>query len=159
MRFALRTIGQLRDAYPPGEVAVEGDPAPRDGPRAGARMPDMALRHDGAVRRLHDVLARPGFHLLLCGPVNAWDENVVAGLRRRFDGLVHVHRISAAPVADGLRDPDGAALRRLGARPTAQYLVRPDGHIGYRSAGNDLDAVQRRLTTWISGRATTVASP
>jgi hypothetical protein len=37
-----------------------------------------------------------------------------------------------------LHDPNGSALTRLGAKQPAQYLVRPDGHIGFRSAGADL---------------------
>ncbi|HSK91909.1 MAG TPA: FAD-dependent monooxygenase [Euzebyales bacterium] len=154
VRLALRTIGQLRVSYPMGDVAVEGHPTPSGGPRAGARMSDMPLQRGGAPCRLHDVLATPGFHLLLCGTPDGWDEVAVARLRRRFDGPLRVHRISAAPSVGGLCDPGGAALRRLGAHPTAQYLVRPDGHIGYRCAGANLDLVQRQLASWLPGVAT-----
>ena len=108
-------------------VVVEGHPAPSGGLSAGARMPDARLQRDGAPCRLHDVLAPPGFHRVLCGPRGAWDEGAVARLRAQFDGTLRVHRIAAEPSADGLHDPDGAVLRRLGADPTAQYLVRPDG--------------------------------
>jgi hypothetical protein len=41
-------------------------------------------------------------------------------------------------------DRGGEALRRLGVHAVsdaAQYLVRPDGHIGFRCAGRDLQAV------------------
>jgi hypothetical protein len=31
---------------------------------------------------------------------------------------------------------------------TAQYLIRPDGHIGYRCGGTDLNGLQRYLTRW-----------
>lgn len=156
MRTALRTIGQLRVAYPAGDVVIEGHPAPSGGPPAGARMPDVPLQRDGAWCHLHDVLATPGFHLVLCGTPGVWDEVAVARLRGRFDGTLRVHRISAGPSADGLRDPDGAVLRRLGAHPTAQYLVRPDGHIGYRCAGTDLDPVRRQLATWLPGGVATL---
>lgn len=75
----------------------------------------------------------------------------MARVRRDFDGLLHIHRVSAEPCAGGLHDPDGAVLRRLGARPAAQYLVRPDGHIGYRCAGTDLTPVHRQLASWFPG--------
>jgi hypothetical protein len=36
---------------------------------------------------------------------------------------------------------------------TAHYLIRPDGHIGYRAAGTDLDGLQRYLARWLPGTA------
>jgi hypothetical protein len=38
---------------------------------------------------------------------------------------------------------------RLGVESTAQYLVRPDGHIGYRCGGDDLAGLQRYLAHWL----------
>ena len=32
---------------------------------------------------------------------------------------------------------------------TAHYLIRPDGHVGYRAAGTDLDGLQRHLAHWL----------
>jgi hypothetical protein len=40
-------------------------------------------------------------------------------------------------------------LARLGARNGAQYLVRPDGYVGYRCAGFDLGELQRHMTRWV----------
>jgi hypothetical protein len=50
---------------------------------------------------------------------------------------VTVHRLSRKPGPDVLHDPDGTALHRLGLAPSdiAHYLIRPDGHIGYRAGG------------------------
>jgi hypothetical protein len=31
---------------------------------------------------------------------------------------------------------------------TAHYLVRPDGHVGYRAAGTDLGGLRRWLERW-----------
>ncbi|HEX5880909.1 MAG TPA: hypothetical protein VF468_21725 [Actinomycetota bacterium] len=32
-------------------------------------------------------------------------------------------------------------------------MVRPDGHVGYRAAGTDLDGLERWLARWLSGTA------
>ena len=114
------------------------------------------LRTDGGAAA-REYLAGRGLtgevaaHFELGWAPDAWDDAAVARLRRQFDGPLRVHRISAEPPADGLGDPDGAVLGRLGAHPTAQYLVRPDGHIGYRCAGTDLTPLQRQLAIWLPG--------
>lgn len=152
-RLALRTIGQLGVGYPRGALAIEGRPTLRRGPRAGSRMPDAPLYRDGTACRLHDVLAAPRFHLTLCGPPQIWSPTQVSSTRQRFDGLVDVHEVSAEPVTRALHDLDGALLPQLGARPAAQYLVRPDGHIAYRSSDTDLGPVTRHLARWLPGAA------
>jgi hypothetical protein len=48
-----------------------------------------------------------------------------------------------------LEDFDGQVLARLGVDRTAQYLIRPDGHIGYRCGGDDLAGLQRYLARWL----------
>ena len=42
-------------------------------------------------------------------------------------------------------------LRRLDltVNDTAQYLVRPDGHVGYRAGGTDLTELSRYLDRWL----------
>jgi hypothetical protein len=50
-----------------------------------------------------------------------------------------------------LVDDGGEALERLGVNGAAQYLVRPDGHIGYRCAGSDLSGVSAYLARWFPG--------
>ena len=150
-RFALRTIGQLGVGYPGGALAIEGRPRLRHGPRAGSRVPDAPLHHDGMPCRLHEALATPRFHLLLCGPPQSWSRSQVSTVRRRFDGVVDVHEVSAEAVTHALHDPGGALLHQLGARPSAQYLIRPDGHVAYRSAGTDLHPVLRHLARWLPG--------
>ena len=37
----------------------------------------------------------------------------------------------------------------------AQYLIRPDGHIGYRCGGTDLDGLQHYLAHWLPKSHTT----
>jgi hypothetical protein len=80
-------------------------------------------------------LTKPGFHLLLCGPSEAWpagDGSTPGGaLAADFPGLVTVHRVA-----------DGSA---------AHYLVRPDGYVGYRASGTDLSGLRDYLSRWLPG--------
>jgi len=53
---------------------------------------------------------------------------------------------------DVLVDTSGEVLSRLGVRgaqDSAQYLVRPDGHVGFRCAGRDLGALTMYLDRWL----------
>jgi len=62
-----------------------------------------------------------------------------------------VHHVNAQNTSGALYDPAGQTLRRLGLTPrdTAQYLMRPDQHIGYRAGGTDLDGLARYLRRWL----------
>ncbi|MEU5721891.1 FAD-dependent monooxygenase [Micromonospora sp. NPDC047738] len=135
---AFRTVAELNIRYRRSPLSVQGPGAPRRGPRAGDRLPDAPV--DGTT--LHRLTAPPGWHLLLGGPPAAWPEEVVAPLRRA--GQVTVHRLTSA--AD-----DRVALRRLGLAPgvAGLLLVRPDGHLGYRSGGGDLTGLAAYLRRWL----------
>jgi len=103
-----------------------------------------------------------GFRLLLCGPADAWDAAAMEAVGDRWGGLVRVHRLALQPGPGVLHD-DGTLLRRLGLgsapRTAAQYLVRPDGHVGYRAAGTDLAGLQAHLGRWLPGAAALTAAP
>ena len=60
-----------------------------------------------------------------------------------------VHYLTREATPGALHDLDGQALARLGVDGTAQYLIRPDGHIGYRAGGDDLAGLQRYLARWL----------
>ena len=101
----IRLLSQLDVSYRDSPLSVEGTPRRRGGPRAGDRLRDQLVRCGGRSIRLHELLARPGVHILL---------------DRDADGLgvppgwpVHVHRLASAP---------GRGLT----------AVRPDGYIGFR---------------------------
>jgi hypothetical protein len=143
--LGFRVIGQQWVRYPRGLAAVDGSPKLRRGPGAGHRLPDLLLLRDQVPCRLHQALATPGFHLLLCGPPHRWNLRRLARFQERHGSLVVVHRLGTEPLPGQLSDPGGAALARLGARHGAQYLVRPDGHVGYRCAGFDLTGLERHL--------------
>src|SRR5262249_58988767 len=129
----------------------EGRPPPTGGARPGARPPEARLARDGSSRSLHEAVAAPGFHLLLCGLADGWGANQLAALQERYRGLVAVHRLTREAGPDVLHDLDGQAFARLAVDREAQYLVRPDGHIGYRSGSTELDGVEWYLARLLPG--------
>jgi 2-polyprenyl-6-methoxyphenol hydroxylase-like FAD-dependent oxidoreductase len=151
--YGFRTVSQLGIRYRGSPAVQEGRPALRRGPRAGDRLPDARVTLDGRPCWLGQALAAPRFHLLACGPVGRWDAGRLADVARRHPGLLAVHHLTRQAAPGVLHDPDGAALARLGVPEVAHYLVRPDGHVGYRAAGTDLDGLERHLARWLPGAA------
>jgi 2-polyprenyl-6-methoxyphenol hydroxylase-like FAD-dependent oxidoreductase len=143
-----RTMSQLNIGYRHSPAVQEGRPTPRRGPKAGDRLPDARITQDGQPCWLGEALARPGFHLLLCGPVGSWDASQLTALGR-YSHTLTMHRLTREAVPGALHDLDGHASARLGVTDAAQYLIRPDGHISYRCAGTDLDGVRNYLTRWL----------
>jgi 2-polyprenyl-6-methoxyphenol hydroxylase-like FAD-dependent oxidoreductase len=149
--FGFRTLSQLAIRYRNSPAVQERPGAPRAGPRAGDRLPDGRIVRDGQPSWLHEALTAPAFHLLLCGPATGWPDDRLAAMRERHGVLVAVHRLTReAQAAPGvLLDPSGEVLARLGIVEAAQYLVRPDGHIGYRCGGTDTGGADRYLARWL----------
>jgi 2-polyprenyl-6-methoxyphenol hydroxylase-like FAD-dependent oxidoreductase len=145
-RYAFRTVTQLAIRYRSSPLSVNGPHPPRRGPKAGDRLPDAPLIHNGQETSLHTLTRSPGWHLLLCGPHDAWPDRTPAPSE-----TLTVHHLSAHTSAAGLHDPSGTALSHFGLGPTdtAQYLVRPDGHIGYRSSGPDLTSLHAYVRRWL----------
>ena len=117
---AIRVLSQLGVSYRHSPLSVEGTPRRRGGPRAGDRLPDQFVTSAGRAIRLHDLLARPGVHILLdrdADPLGTM-------LPGRF---VSIHRLTSSP---------GRGL----------IAVRPDGYIGFR--GQTLDIGQ--LAAWLA---------
>jgi hypothetical protein len=92
-------------------------------PAPGDRYPDRA------------ALAGTGHHLLLFGGA---DDARIERLRRRWRGLVEI--------SDAAADPGRAGLAAGGA-----VLVRPDGHIGFRSPADSagLGALDAHLDSYL----------
>jgi 2-polyprenyl-6-methoxyphenol hydroxylase-like FAD-dependent oxidoreductase len=147
--YGFRTISQLGIRYRHSPAVQEGRPALRRGPRAGDRLPDARIARDGQPCWLGQALAAPSFHLLLCGPAGSWNTSQLTALRRRHPDTLAIHHLTREATRGALHDPDGEAMVRLGVTDTGHYLVRPDGHIGYRSGGTDLDGLQRYLARWL----------
>jgi 2-polyprenyl-6-methoxyphenol hydroxylase-like FAD-dependent oxidoreductase len=101
---AVRTVSQLRAGYRRSPLSVDGAPG-HSGVRPGERLPDAAVSTGSGRRRLHDLVAEPGIHVLL-------DESVPGDVGWCRDQVRH-HR-----VAGGLGAP--------------AVVVRPDGYVGFR---------------------------
>lgn len=88
------------------------------GPGPGDRLPDREVVA-GRARTVHELTADPGIHVLL-------DRDTAAPPRSLLGPHVVVHRLDDAP---------GHGL----------VAVRPDGHLGYRSARGDVTGLGRWL--------------
>ncbi|HET8683615.1 MAG TPA: FAD-dependent monooxygenase [Micromonosporaceae bacterium] len=134
---AFRAVSELGVSYRDSPLSADAAGAGRDGPKAGDRLPDGPVLQDGAPSTLHAALAAPGWHELVASP-----------------GQLHIRSLwpdRTRPV--GLQDPDGQVSGRLGLAPQREvrYLLRPDGHIGYRGPATDDAAAAAYLRTWLPG--------
>jgi 2-polyprenyl-6-methoxyphenol hydroxylase-like FAD-dependent oxidoreductase len=120
---AFRTLSQLNIRYRRSPLSVNGPQTANCATRPGERMPDTPY------------LTKPGFHLLLCGPPGDWPPE--------YDTPDE-----GAPAADW---PDLVTLHRVQATLPTQYLVRPDGYVGYRASGTDLSGLRAYLARWLPG--------
>ena len=116
----IRLLSQLNVGYRGSPLSVERTPRRPGVVRAGDRPPDRLVRADGRSIRLHELLARPGVHILLDRDADQL-ENLVPGR------LVTVHRMISVP---------GHGVT----------VVRPDGYIGFRS--RTVEA--RELAAWLA---------
>ena len=146
--YAFRTLSQLAISYRDSPAVEEGTDAPRAGPRAGDRLPNARIVRDGRESWLHELLASSAFTLILCGPASGWPDDDVAAIQERCGPLVAVHRLT------GDAELNGTALARLGASEPVQYVVRPDGYIGFRNGGTDTSGAARYLARWLGSRLT-----
>jgi hypothetical protein len=145
-------VSQLGIRYRNSPAVAEGEPGLEVGPRAGDRFPDAAIEHNGRQSSLQQQLSAPSLHLLLCGALDGWDQTQTAAITARHTGLVLIHYLTVRSFPDVLVDTRGEVLSRLGvkgAQDNAQYLVRPDGHVGFRCAGRDLGALTMYLDRWL----------
>ncbi|HEY6311975.1 MAG TPA: FAD-dependent monooxygenase [Streptosporangiaceae bacterium] len=117
---AVRLVSQLGVSYRHSPLSVEETPRRRGGPRAGDRLPDQVVTSAGRTIRLHDLLARPGVHILL--DRDADPPGTL--LKSRF---VSIHRLTSSP---------GRGL----------IALRPDGYIGFQ--GQTVDIGQ--LAAWLA---------
>jgi hypothetical protein len=153
LALGFRTVSQLNISYRHSPAAEEGHPALRRGPKAGDRLPDARVVREGRECWLGEALVAPSFHLLLCGPPGDWHPSQLTALRHRYPDTLAVHHLTLEATPGALHDLDGNLFARLGVDGTAQYLIRPDGHIGYRCGGDDLAGLQRYLTRWLPNTA------
>ena len=103
----IRFLSQLRTHYRHSRLSEEGTPRGCHGARPGERLPDGLVQVDGRRRRLHELLAHPGVHVLL-------ERDAAALGDVDFGPLVRFHRILDWPGAGAV-------------------AVRPDGYVGLRT--------------------------
>ena len=116
----IRTLSQLRVGYRRSPLTREATPRIRGLPRAGDRLPDATVTCQGRQARLHELLARPGLHLLLQRDAGHIEDQLSGS-------TVVTHRLTSAP---------GRGI----------IAVRPDGYIGFRCAAADL----AQLRDWLA---------
>lgn len=127
---------------------MEGKPRLRRGPRAGERLPDARVTIDERSIWLHEVLIGPNLTLLLCGDPEGWNSANLAALNDRYWDLLRIHQLTRRAAPALLVDATAEAFRRLGVRGSAQYVIRPDGHVAFRCGGHDLNSLQASLAEW-----------
>jgi hypothetical protein len=151
-----RFVSQTGIRYRHSALSTEGPGAAqlgRGAPQPGDRAPDVQL---GAQRRLFDLLHGPEFRLLLFGGDAAVLVERLAAfaadIEATYGALVKtvLLRHTASHIRFGEIDESAAAHRRYGAQQGAMYLIRPDGHIAFRGAPSDADALRATLARWIT---------
>jgi 2-polyprenyl-6-methoxyphenol hydroxylase-like FAD-dependent oxidoreductase len=150
--YLFHLVSQLGIRYRNSPAVTEGEPRLGVGPKAGDRFPDAKIEHNGRETYLQQELAGASLHLVLCGASDGWDPSQAAEITARHSGLVVIHYLTARSTPDVLVEASSQVLSRLGVgcdQDSAQYLVRPDGHVAFRCAKRDLGAVTRYLDRWL----------
>ena len=162
-RKAFRRLSQTGLAYRPGPFTVNERLYSLHGPLAGHRAPDARI---STRRTMFDVLQGYRLHVVALSRRHLTDAET-AELAERLHGLEaagggiaghligrvtgrsdeRVEHVDSVQVFDryGLRHPDSQAL----------YVIRPDGHVAWRSDEIDLDACEAFLTRFHGGIAAT----
>ena len=147
-----RFVSELGIRYRRSPAVAEAEPRLRAGPRAGDRFPDARLTLDGNVVRLQEAVVGPCLTLVLCGDGDPFDIERLSRHSTTRNDLLRVKYLGRRSEPGVLVDERGEVLARLGVDDAAQYLVRPDGHVGFRCAGRALDAVEQYLDQWFAPR-------
>jgi aromatic ring hydroxylase-like protein len=148
--FAFHFVSQLGIRYRKSPAVAEGEPRLSKGPHAGDRLPDAQVLWNGQPAYLQQVLGSPHLHLLLCGPVTTWNKIDVTKLAEGFPDVLAISYLTREISDGGLVDSSGEALTRLGVDGNATYLIRPDGHVAFRSGGPDLRGPAAYLAQWFT---------
>ena len=143
-----RFISQVGIRYRRSPTVTEGEPRLRAGPRAGDRFPDARLTLNGHPVHLQEAVVGPYLTLVLCGGAGPWYTEPLRNQPAHHAGILRFMRLTRASEPGVLVDEGGDALARLGVKDSAQYLVRPDGYVGFRCAGRSFDALERYLAEW-----------
>lgn len=148
---------QLSIHYPASSLTAECWRGRRRGPRAGERAPDVRFGPPTARRTTHELLRGTGHVLFLFAGADSASAVTLTGLastvaQRRDRELTWYLAVRDPGEAQGLDlgsrlliDPDGALHAGWGAPAGSLYLIRPDGHIAYRSWPADAARLENHL--------------
>ncbi len=118
----------------PSAKPAVGDPVVDYRPMTwpSARLPHFWVERQGTRLSIHDALSRDGFTLLTHAAGNrAWREAVAAAVA---DLSLPLRCLGIGPEEDAdLVDTPGAWTTLSEIEPTGAVLVRPDGHVGWRT--------------------------
>ncbi len=157
-------------SYSDSPLVGESGSAPaalRGGPNPGDRAPDVGglyRRGVGHPLRLHDLTRGTRHTLLVYADRSANQaaatavEKLCADVREQASGEIDVYLLFS-PDAQVLwrldppvvRDNGNEFRAAYGVTGTALYLVRPDGHVGFRSRPIDADALSDNLRLVFGG--------
>lgn len=130
---AARKVSETTVGYPHSSLSVQHGRAVR----AGEHAPDPA----STSVAVEDLLARPGFTLLVFGTANLDELSSALG---GLGTVVPVVADAAAP-ADGVADPDGALGGAYGLGSGGLALIRPDGYLGLVADSTDCRPLSRYI--------------
>ena len=165
-RWFVGRLAQLRLHYPNSALNAEDGSGWRDAPRPGDRAREADVVIDGKPGRLYDAL-RGTYHTVLLftgldGRARPAVElcRIADRIERSYPALVRARVITAERPADhpaALGDPDRSAHRQYGITAASAYVIRPDGHIGYRGRPIEADRLMADLAGRLPGASPTAA--
>jgi 2-polyprenyl-6-methoxyphenol hydroxylase-like FAD-dependent oxidoreductase len=165
-RRITNTLSELKVNYRNSPIVQEDYPqhwlsrSPKAGvsvaPLKGARAPDVLVQTDKGQQRLYYVLADTQHHLLLFGgklPKSTSLAQIAQEIEGKFPDVIPVHIVLISThIAEKLQwqgsillDPQGECHRSYGAFSESLYLIRPDGYIGYRCQGANVNKLMAYL--------------
>jgi 2-polyprenyl-6-methoxyphenol hydroxylase-like FAD-dependent oxidoreductase len=117
----IRVLSQLGVRYRGSPICLAGERPSKNAPHPGTRLGDEGVIVDGRQHRLHELIARPGVHLLL--------------------------EHHAPQLSDGLLGPHIHTCRIENWVGRGLVAVRPDGYVGYSSTIALSDEIRSWLAT------------
>jgi 2-polyprenyl-6-methoxyphenol hydroxylase-like FAD-dependent oxidoreductase len=140
MRFS-----QLGIHYRFSSLSHDPDPAgfPPSAPRPGDRAPWLRLGHGEDSISFFSLFGPAHFCVLLCSwqPQQQGVVDIQAYFARHPSAWVRLEMLRAAR--------HKAFCKRYGIRGNAVFIIRPDGHIGYRSAAPSVEGVRGYLSCFL----------